>query len=55
MEFQTVKSEPGRLVMTPSQWINRMQAIGIRSNSRKSELKEIEVNNKAPTKTEGNA
>ena len=31
MEFQTVRSEPGRLVMTPSQWINRMQAIGIRS------------------------
>ena len=33
MEFQTVRSEPGRLVMTPSQWINRMQAIGIRSKA----------------------
>ena len=33
MEFHTVRSEPGRLVMTPSQWINRMQAIGIRSKA----------------------
>ena len=33
MEFQTVRSEPGRLVMTPKQWINRMGAIGITSHA----------------------
>lgn len=31
MEFQTVRSEPGRLVMTPKQWIERMRAVGITS------------------------
>jgi len=25
MEFQTVRSEPGRLIMTPSQWIERIK------------------------------
>lgn len=33
MEFHTVRSEPGRLVMTPKQWIERMNAIGITSQS----------------------
>ncbi len=33
MEFQTVRSEPGRLVMTPKQWIERMSAIGITSKA----------------------
>lgn len=33
MEFQTVRSEPGRLIMTPSQWIERMNAIGITSKA----------------------
>lgn len=33
MEFHTVRSEPGRLAMTPSQWINRMSAIGIKSKA----------------------
>lgn len=33
MEFQTVRSEPGRLVMTPKQWIERMSAIGIISKA----------------------
>lgn len=33
MEFQTVRSEPGRLIMTPSQWIERMNAIGIISKA----------------------
>lgn len=33
MEFQTVRSEPGRLVMTPKQWIERMRAIGITSQA----------------------
>lgn len=33
MEFQTVRSEPGRLVMTPKQWINRMAAVGITSQA----------------------
>ena len=33
MEFQTVRSEPGRLVMTPKQWIERMFAIGITSQA----------------------
>ena len=29
MEFQTVRSEPERRVMTPIQWIEKMNAIGI--------------------------
>ena len=33
MEFQTVRSEPGRLVMTPTQWIEKMNAIGIVSKA----------------------
>lgn len=33
MEFQTVRSEPGRLIMTPKQWIERMSAIGIISQA----------------------
>lgn len=33
MEFQTVRSETGRLVMTPKQWIERMSAIGITSHA----------------------
>lgn len=33
MEFQTVRSEPGRLIMTPKQWIERMSAIGITSQA----------------------
>ena len=33
MEFQTVRSESGRLIMTPSQWIERMNAIGITSKA----------------------
>lgn len=33
MEFQTVRSEPGRLIMTPKQWIERMGAIGITSQA----------------------
>ena len=33
MEFQTVRSEPGRLIMTPKQWIERMNAIGIISQA----------------------
>ena len=33
MEFHTVRSEPGRLVMTPSQWIKRTNAIGIKSKA----------------------
>lgn len=33
MEFQTVRSEPGRLIMTPKQWIERMEAIGITSQA----------------------
>ncbi len=33
MEFHTVRNEPGRLVMTPSQWIERTNAIGIISKS----------------------
>lgn len=31
LEFQTVRNEPGRLIMTPKQWIDRMCAIGITS------------------------
>lgn len=33
MEFQTVRGESGRLVMTPKQWIERMSAIGITSHA----------------------
>lgn len=33
MEFHTVRNEPGRLVMTPKQWIERMNAIGITSHA----------------------
>ena len=33
MEFQTVRSEPGRLVITPKQWIERMRAVGITSQA----------------------
>ena len=33
MEFHTVRSTPGRLVMTPSQWIERMNAVGILSKA----------------------
>ncbi|WP_434310469.1 KilA-N domain-containing protein [Hominifimenecus sp. rT4P-3] len=33
LEFQTVRSEPGRLIMTPKQWIERMSAIGITSQA----------------------
>ena len=35
MEFHTVRSEPGRLIMTPSQWIEKMNAIGIISKAGK--------------------
>lgn len=31
MEFQTVRSEPGRLVITPKQWIELVSAIGLTS------------------------
>ena len=33
MEFHTVRNEPGRLVLTAKQWIERMNAIGITSHS----------------------
>ena len=33
MEFQTVRNEPGRLIMTPTQWIERMNAVGITSKA----------------------
>ena len=33
LEFQTVSNEPGRLFMTPKQWIDRMGAIGITSQA----------------------
>ena len=33
MEFHTVRNEPGRLVMTPTQWIERMNAIGVISKA----------------------
>ncbi len=33
MEFQSVRGEPGRLVMTPKQWIERMSAVGITSQA----------------------
>lgn len=33
MEFQTVRAEHGRLIMTPKQWIERMSSIGIVSKA----------------------
>lgn len=33
MEFQTVRNEPGRLIMTPKQWIEKTNAIGITSHA----------------------
>ncbi len=33
MEFHTVRNEPGRLVLTAKQWIERMHAIGITSHA----------------------
>lgn len=33
MEFHTVRNEPGRLVLTAKQWIERMNAIGITSKA----------------------
>ena len=33
MEFQSVRSATGRLIMTPKQWIERMNAIGIISKA----------------------
>ncbi len=33
MEFHTVRNEPGRLVMTATQWIEKMNAIGITSKA----------------------
>lgn len=33
MEFHTVRNEPGRLVVTAKQWIERMNAIGITSHA----------------------
>ena len=33
LEFQTVRNEPGRLIMTPKPWIDRMGAIGITSQA----------------------
>ena len=30
MEFHTVRNESGRLVMTPTRWIEKMNAIGMR-------------------------
>lgn len=35
MEFHTVRSESGRLVMTPTRWIDKMNAIGIVSKAGK--------------------
>jgi len=35
MEFHTVRNEPGRLVLTAKQWIERMNAIGITSHARR--------------------
>lgn len=32
LEFQSFRSKPGRLVVTPKQWIEKMNAIGITSN-----------------------
>lgn len=33
MEFHTVRNEPGRLILTAKQWIERMNAIGITSHA----------------------
>lgn len=33
MEFHTVRNEPGRIVLTAKQWIERMHAIGITSHA----------------------
>ena len=33
MEFHTVRNEPGRLVLTSKQWIERMNAVGITSHA----------------------
>lgn len=33
MEFQTVRNERGRIFLTPKQWIERMNAIGIQSSA----------------------
>ena len=33
LEFQSVRNKPGRLIMTPKQWIEKMNAIGIKSSS----------------------
>ncbi|WP_255347460.1 KilA-N domain-containing protein [Butyrivibrio sp. WCE2006] len=35
LEFQSVRNERGRLIMTPKQWIERMQAKGIISKAGK--------------------
>lgn len=35
MEFHTVRNESGRLVMTPTRWIERMNAIGITTKAGK--------------------
>ncbi|SFG06509.1 KilA-N domain-containing protein [Oribacterium sp. WCC10] len=35
LEFQSVRNERGRLIMTPKQWIERMQAKGIKSKAGK--------------------
>ena len=35
MEFHTVRNESGRLIMTPTRWIERMNAIGIKSKAGK--------------------
>ena len=35
MEFHTVRNESGRLVMTPTRWIEKMNAIGITSKAGK--------------------
>ncbi|MGP6387835.1 KilA-N domain-containing protein [Streptococcus dysgalactiae] len=33
LEFQSFRSEPGRLIITPKQWIERMNVVGITSRS----------------------
>lgn len=33
LEFHTVRNSPGRLVITPKQWIERMNPIGIKSSA----------------------
>ncbi len=35
MEFHTVRNESGRLIMTPTRWIEKMNAIGITSKAGK--------------------